>query len=90
MNNTSILSSALFNRTMSPGIGFNNNLNNTNQNSNLFGLNGINNISTISPMTPRRNNTVIGNNLLNNSSNINNTLSSNVQNYKILNTKLFP
>ena len=89
LNNTSILSSALFNRTMNPGIGFNNNLNNTNQNSNLFGLNGINNISTISPMTPRRDNTVIGNSLNNNPNNINNTLSSIMPNYRIVNTKLF-
>ena len=75
-NNNSILSTSLFNRTLNPQIRLNN-FNNNNQNSNLFGLNGINNISAISPRTPRRNNTF----------NISST--SNVQNYRVLERKLF-
>ena len=79
----SLLSNSLFNRTITPGIGLNNLSNINNQNNTLFGLNGINNISAISPMTPRRDNTMIGNN------NFNNGLTSNVQNYRILQTKFF-
>ena len=90
-NNTSVLSSSLFNRTITPRIGLNNINNNINpnNNTNLFGLNGINNISAISPMTPIRNNNINNNNSLSNN-NINNTfLSTNNQNYRILNAKYF-
>ena len=86
LNNT-ILTTELLNRTINnSGIGLNNN-NINNQNSNLFALNGINNISAINPMTPRRDNSIISNNLLN--SNFNNTFSSNMKNYRILNAKVF-
>ena len=85
-----LLSNSLFNRAITPRLGLNNISNINNQNSNLFGLNGINNISAISPRTPRRNNTIIGNNIFSNNDNtINNGLSSNMQNYRILQTKIF-
>ena len=87
-NNTSILSTSLFNRTINPGVGLNNinNIaNNQNNNSSLLGLNGINNISAISPMTPIRNNINNNNSLSNN----NTFLSTNNQNYRLLNTKYF-
>ena len=85
-----LLSNSLFNRAITPRLGLNNINNINNQNSNLFGLNGINNISAISPRTPRRNNTIIGNNIFSNNDNtINNGLSSNMQNYRILQTKIF-
>ena len=86
-DNTNILSTSLFNRTINTGIGLNNNMNN--QNNNLLGINGINNISAINPMTPRRDNTFLSNNLLNNSNINNNTFSSNIGNYRVINTKIF-
>ena len=87
-NNNTILSTSLFNRTLNNSvIRLNDNNNINNLNNNLFGLNSINNISAINPMTPRRDNSIISNNLLNN--NINNTFSTNMANYRLLNTKIF-
>ena len=83
LDNNSILSSSLFNnRTINNSyMGLNNNINNGNNN--LLGLN-VNNINNINPTTPRRENTIFANNLLNN--NLNNTFSTN---YKILRTNFY-
>ena len=83
--NSNILSTSLLNRTINPGIGFNNNLNN------FQGFGGINNISSINPInptTPRREESLLSPNLIN-SSNFNNTFSSNISEYKILRTNNF-
>ena len=86
-NNTSILSTSLFNRTFNSGIGLNN-INNQNNN-NLFGIN--NNISSINPTTPRRENSIFSNNLINNSNiNNNNIFSSSMANYKVHRTNVYP
>ena len=78
-DNSIILSSSLFNRTLNDSLGLNN-INN--QNRNLF---GINNISNIIPTTPRRDNSLFSNTLLNNS----NILSSNMANYKVNRTNIY-
>ncbi len=78
-DNSIILSSSLFNRTLNDSLGLNN-INN--QNRNLF---GINNISNIIPTTPRRDNSLFSNNLLNNS----NILCSNVAGYKVNRTNIY-
>ena len=91
--NNSILSNSLFNRTNNTVIGLNNNpnnisnLNNINNGNTILGLNTTN-ISSINPTTPRRDNTMFANNLLN-STNINNTFSSNLTNYKVLRTNYY-
>jgi hypothetical protein len=85
-NNNSILSNSLFNRTNNTVIGLNNNANNINNGNTILGLNTTN-ISNINPTTPRRDNTMFANNLLN--SNINNTFSSNLTNYKVLRTNYY-
>lgn len=84
-SNNNILSNSLFNRTNNTVIGLNNN--NINNGNNILGLN-TNNISNINPTTPRRENTIFANSLLN-TNNINNTFSSNLTNYKVLRTNYY-
>ena len=79
-NNSNLLSTSLFNRTIT-GIGLNNN-----QNNNLL---RINNISAIKPMTPTKNNNIFSNNILNSSAINNNTLASNMPNYRIVTSNTF-
>ena len=80
--NNNILSSSLLNRTMNPGIGFNNNLNYSQR----FGT--INSINRINPSTPRKEDNLFSPNLIN-TSNFNNTFSSNISEFKILRTNNF-
>ena len=95
LNNSNILSSSLFNRTINPRIGLNNNntnnINNINNQNNLSGFGGINNISTISsinPTTPRRDDSFLSPNLIN--TNIfKNTFSPNISDYKFIRSKNF-
>ena len=85
--NNSILSTSLFNRANNTVIGLSNNANNINNGNTILGFNATN-ISSINPTTPRRDNTMFANNLLN-TSNINNTFSSNLTNYKVLRTNYY-
>lgn len=85
--NNSILSTSLFNRANNTVIGLSNNANNINNRNTILGFNATN-ISSINPTTPRRDNTMFANNLLN-TSNINNTFSSNLTNYKVLRTNYY-
>ena len=87
-NNNNILSSSIFNRTINPGISFNNNSNNINDLSGFNGINNISNINTINQTTPRRNGSFLSPNIFNNS-NLNGTISSNVSDYKIIRTNNF-